>query len=163
MKKGGTAPRREVQAEPGGMTMMDREQVRDLFSAYREGELPPDQVRALEAFLERDEETREDYERFCRTLDTLALLRQQPKPAPENFVEKLQKRIRRRSGGKLFGSRRGAVIPRVPYELFSLILILILLAVYLLTVPVMRITPVPGPEGGTEGSEQQSQPQPGER
>ena len=129
---------------------MERDQAREMFSAYREGELPSDQVRALEAFWEQDEECRDDYDRFCRTLDTLARLGGQK--APDNFVEKLQGRLRRRSGGKLFAAGRGNVFPRVPYELFSLVLILILLAVYLLTLPVMRVIP----RTGSEGPEQQS-------
>ena len=134
---------------------MDREQARDLFSAYREGELPPDQVQKLELFLDQDEECRADYELFCRTLDTLATLREQP--APDDFVEKLQGRMRRRSGGKLFGMSRSSVVPRVPYELFSLVLILILLAVYLLTLPVTRVVN-PAPSG--DGQERSGPAQP---
>lgn len=133
--------------------MMDREEARELFSAYRDGELSTEQLSALESFLDRDQECREEYERFCRAIDSLALLRKQP--APPNFVEKVQTRIRRRSGGKLFSSRSGAV-SRVPYELFSLVLILILLAVYLLTLPVMRIST---PSTSGRGQEQEGQTQ----
>jgi anti-sigma factor RsiW len=137
------------------MTIMDREQASDMFSAYREGELPPDQVRSLEKFLEQDKECRSDYERFCRTLDTLAMLREQP--APDGFVEKLQGRIRRRSGGKLFSSGPGSMLTRVPYELFSLVLILILLAVYLLSMPVILNIQRSGAEGS--GQPRTTQPE----
>ena len=127
---------------------MDREQAVDLFSAYWDGELPPDQVEAFEAFLERDDETRQEYDRFRRALESLASLTEQQ--APDNFVEKLQRRMRRRSGGKLFGANRWGTITRVPYELFSLILILIILSVYLLTLPVLRVSSEVDRGGGDE-------------
>jgi len=117
--------------------MMDREQAQELFSAYREGELPAEQLEAFEHLLEDDSETREDYEQFCRTLETLSFLR--PQAAPDDFVENLQKKMRRRSGGRLFGANRWGQVTRVPYELFSLVLILIILSVYLLTLPVLRV------------------------
>lgn len=137
--------------------MMDREEARELFSAYRDGDLSAEQLNALESFLDRDDECREEYERFCRAIDSLALLQKQP--APPHFVEKVQTRIRRRSGGKLFTSRGGSV-SRVPYELFSLVLILILLSVYLLTLPMLRVGS-PSPSG--RGHEQEGQTQREER
>ena len=117
---------------------MDREQAQELFSAYREGELSAEQGAAFESLLAADEQVRADYTLFCRALESLELLRQEP--APEDFVEKVQGRMRRRSGGKLFAARRGAFWTRVPYEFFSLILILIILAVYMLTLPVVRLS-----------------------
>jgi len=131
---------------------MDREQAQDLFSAYWDGELPPEQVEAFELFLERDEATRTEYERFRRTLESLSSLAEQP--APDNFVDKLQRRMRRRSGGKLFGVNRWGTISRVPYELFSLVLILIILSVYMLTLPVLRVSSSDGPNEGSESSGQ---------
>ena len=131
---------------------MDRDQAQDLFSAYWDGELQPEQVEAFEAFLEDDEETRQEYDRFRRALESLSSLSEQP--APDNFMEKLQRRMRRRSGGKLFGANRWGTVTRVPYELFSLILILIILSVYLLTVPVLRVS---APSGSPEGEDQQRQ------
>jgi hypothetical protein len=116
---------------------MDREQAQELFSAYREGELPGEDVEDFEGFLEDDDEARQDYDQFCRALDTLSSLSEQP--APDDFMEKLQKKMRRRSGGKLFGASRWGQVSRVPYELFSLVLILIILTVYLLTLPVLQV------------------------
>lgn len=134
---------------------MDREQAQDLFSAYWDGELPPDKVEAFEAFLERDNETRQEYDRFRRALESLSALTELP--APDNFVDKLQKRMRRRSGGKLFGADRWGTITRVPYELFSLILILIILSVYLLTVPVLRVSSDAEGEEGREPAGQRQE------
>ena len=77
-----------------------------------------------------------------------------PSAAGDDFVEKLQSRMRRRSGGKLFGANRWGHVTRVPYELFSLVLILIILTVYMLLLPVARIaapestSPPPQPENG---------------
>jgi len=130
------------------MTVMDREEARELFSAYRDGDLSVEELNALEGFLERDEECRQEYERFCRAIDSLSLLQKQA--APPNFVEKVQTRIRRRSGGKLFAPGRGVMVTRVPYELFSLVLILILLAVYMLTLPVIRVSSSSSTGGGRE-------------
>jgi anti-sigma factor RsiW len=132
---------------------MDREQAQDLFSLYWDGELPSDQAKAFEAFLESDEETRAEYERFRRALESLSMLSEQP--APDDFVEKLQRRMRRRSGGKLFGTSRWGTVSRVPYELFSLVLILIILTVYMLTLPVLRVSD----EGRVDGAEPSVQPE----
>lgn len=134
---------------------MDREQAQDLFSAYREGELPREQVESFESYLDRDDEVRGEYEKFCRALDSLSLL--QNETAPDDFMENLQKRMRRRSGGKLFGANKWGHVTRVPYELFSLILILIILTVYLLTVPVLRVSGASSNAsgGGGQSSEQQ--------
>jgi len=135
---------------------MDLEQAQELFSAYREGDLPPDEVKAFEGLLASDAEAQEEYDKFCRTLESLALLSKEP--APDDFVEKLQGRMRRRSGGKLFGANRWGHVTRVPYELFSLVLILIILTVYMLLLPVSRIaapaTPSVPPEtenGASQG------------
>lgn len=114
---------------------MDREQAQELFSSYREGDLTPDQVEAFEHFLEEDDETRLDYELFCRTIESLSSLRSEP--APDDFMDKLKGRMKRRSGGKLFGSKIWGTGIRMPYELFSLILILIILSLYLLTLPMV--------------------------
>ena len=130
---------------------MDLEQAQELFSAYREGELPPDQVRALEEKLARDETAREEYERFCRAMDSLALLKS-VEPAPEDFVEKLQRRMKRRSGGRLFGVNRWGQVSRVPYELISLVLILIILSLYLVALPVVEVHHPSGPASGDEPS-----------
>ena len=116
---------------------MDREQARELFSAYRDEELDPERVAALERLLEADEECRVEYESFCRLLDGLAGMR--PARPPADFADKVKQRIRRRSGGRIFGMARLAGVPRVPYELFSLVLILIILTVYMLTVPMIQI------------------------
>jgi TonB family protein len=85
---------------------MDREQAQDLFSAYRDGELSTEQVRALEEFLAGDEATRQDYEVFCRTVDSLSRLREEP--APDNFVEKLMQRIQREVGARAPDASRGS-------------------------------------------------------
>lgn len=128
---------------------MDRDQARELFSAYRDGDLGPEQVRALEGLLEEDEECRAEYESFCRVLDSLAGLGRTE--APPDFAEKLQGRIRKRSAGRFFGARGGPVLTRVPYELFSLVLILIILTVYLLTVPMVQVSR-PAHDGGGESA-----------
>jgi anti-sigma factor RsiW len=135
---------------------MDREQAQELFSAYREGELPADQGAAFEALLKADEQVRADYSLFCRALESLELLRREP--APEDFVEKVQGRMRRRSGGKLFAARRGAFWTRVPYEFFSLILILIILAVYYLTLPVVRLSEERGQPSSPPASSSPEEP-----
>ena len=128
---------------------MDREQARDLFSASRDGELSAEEQAAFERFLESDEACRAEYASFCRVIDRLGSLgRAEP---PSDFADKVKSRLRRRSGGRLFGASRLAGVPRVPYEIFSLVLILIILTVYLLTVPVRQVptgAPQAPPSGG---------------
>ncbi len=127
---------------------MDRDEARELFSAYRDGDLGPEQARALEGLLEEDEECRAEYEGFCRVLDRLAGLGRAT--APPDFAEKLKGRIRRRSAGRFFGARTGPSLTRVPFELFSLVLILIILTVYLLTVPMVQVSRPAAAGGGGE-------------
>lgn len=127
---------------------MDREQARELFSAYRDEELDPQEVAALERLLEADAECREEYDSFCRLLDGLAGMRAARPPA--DFADKVKNRIRRRSGGRIFGMARLAGVPRVPYELFSLVLILIILTVYMLTVPMIQVGGQPQSSGNDD-------------
>lgn len=127
---------------------MDREQARELFSAYKDGDLGAEEVAALEALLDEDSDCRQEYESFCRLIDSLSGL-EKARPS-EDFAEKVKSRIRRRSGGRLFGMARLEGVPRVPFELFSLVLILIILTVYMLTVPVIQVAEQSQPGGGGE-------------
>ena len=127
---------------------MDREQARELFSAYREGDLGAEEVNALEGLLDEDGECRQEYESFCRLLDSLSGLQKESPPA--DFADKVKSRIRRRSGGRIFGMARLEGVPRVPFELFSLVLILIILTVYMLTVPMIQVAQPSGAGGGDE-------------
>jgi len=124
----------------------------ELFSAYRDGDLEGEQRKAFEEQLEGDDELRREYETFGKALDSLSLLRDTA--APDHFTEKLQGRIRRRSGGKLFGPG-SSLLTRVPYELFSLVLILIILTAYLVLMPV----DIAAPGSGSDGSSRPESPE----
>ena len=48
--------------------------------------------------------------------------------APPDFAEAVRSRIRKRSHGRFFTPRR--MVERIPYELFSLVMLGLILAIY---------------------------------
>ena len=67
----------------------------------------------------------------CRMMaggTALMLALRQRMVAPSHFAEAVRGRIRKRSGGRFFRPRRLA--ERIPYELFSLVMLGLLLAIY---------------------------------
>jgi len=146
---------------------MDLERARELFSAHEEGELGPEEAAEFEAFLAESAAGRTEYEEFKRAI---ALVRGLPRePAPPDFLSGVQRKIRSRTKGAYF--RVKAARPfyfRVPYELFSLLMILVLGALLVLQALAGAIHPVAepkvrlqeavsGPGGGPAGSRRQVQ------
>jgi len=109
--------------------MMDGDRVRDLFCEYMEGDLEPDVEDQVREYLEANPGIREEYEEFR---DTFESMRHLGSVAPPRDLEnKIKKRIRARSRGKFFAaSSQPHVFQRVPFELISLILILIAMALF---------------------------------
>jgi len=121
---------------------MEHEQAQALFSAQQDGELADEQAAALQAHLQCCARCRAEWESFR---DALALVRELPRPAaPDDFLEGVQRKIRSRSKGAYF--RVKAVRPfvyRLPFELFSLLMILVLVALMVLQATVARVRPIP--------------------
>jgi anti-sigma factor RsiW len=107
---------------------MDHRAVQESFSAYLEGDLPPEEQTHVAAHLETCEECRKELAAFQQTLKRLASLR--PLAPPEGFSRRVQQRIHRRSRGRFFKSDR--LLMRVPFEWISFVLIIIMLVLYML-------------------------------
>src|SRR5215470_3555786 len=105
---------------------MDHIQATELFSAYWEEELPPEQLDALEEHLKSCLVCRREYQSFEKAVSALGSLHRMV--APAGFNEAVRKKIQKRSKGRFFTPRRLA--ERVPYEVFSLVMLGLILAIY---------------------------------
>ena len=99
----------------------------DAFSAYLEGELPPEEKASLEHHLATCIQCRTSLERFRRTLGGLGRLKRTA--APYSFLADIQQQINRRSRGRFF-RRRWLLFGRIPFEWLSLAMIVALLVYY---------------------------------
>jgi anti-sigma factor RsiW len=113
---------------------VDRERARELLSDYLEGELEPALREEFEAHLASCAETREELEALRGTLEALGTL--QPVQPPDNFLQQVKAKLRRRTKSPFdfsFGLDR-----KIPFEAVSMVLIGILIALYLLLVALPR-------------------------
>jgi hypothetical protein len=69
---------------------------------------------------------RREFQTFEKTVGAVGGLHKMV--APPDFAAGVRERIRRRSNGRFFGPRRLA--ERLPYELFSLVMLGLILAIY---------------------------------
>lgn len=106
---------------------MNHEQATDLFSAYWDRELSAEDHAALEDHLSACLVCRREFQQFEKTV---GLLRSNGRvAAPARFAAKLKKRAKKR-GVRV--SHWQTSLTRTPYEVFSLIMLAALLAVYVL-------------------------------
>jgi hypothetical protein len=109
------------------------------FAAWLDADMDEAERQAFEREIEADSSLRQDLESYQRTVEVLRRL--PAAAAPTGFLGAVQHRIRRRTRGRHFGL---AWRPRLPIEAaFSLILIIVLMALYLLAVPVVLEAPIP--------------------
>ena len=101
-----------------------------LFNAYFEGDLTPDERAEVEGRLESDESFRQEYDAFLAVVGGLRALPFEF--APDDFVEKVQARIRTRSSGKFFGQNLLYNTHRVPYEVIALVMMIVMAAAYMM-------------------------------
>lgn len=136
---------------------MDHETVQNLFSEYMEGDLPEEKAREVKEHIESCEECREAFQRCKDSVDSLRSL-SKVSPPPD-LEQRIKRRIRARSRGKFFRElSQPHVIIRVPFEIISLILILIAMACfYLMTLVTSLEAPEKPPE---EDREEQVQEEP---
>ena len=107
---------------------MDHAQATELFTSYWDEELSPSDAKALEEHLASCVVCRREYQELEKAMGAVGAL---PKvDAPPDFVKGVVSRVRQRSGGRFFSPKR--VADRVPYELFSLVMLGIILAIYLI-------------------------------
>ena len=100
----------------------------DAFSAYFEGELPPEEKASVEHHLATCIQCRTSLERFRRTLGALGSLKRTA--APNSFLADIRQQINRRSRGRFF-RRRWLLFGRIPFEWLSLAMIVAMLVYYI--------------------------------
>lgn len=110
------------------MTTVDHAQASELFSSYWDEELGPDEAGRLEEHLRSCLVCRREYAEFEKTLGALGALSHEI--APPGFAAGVVKRVQKRSHGRYFASR--GMLDRVPYELFSLVMLGLILAIYVI-------------------------------
>jgi anti-sigma factor RsiW len=108
------------------MGSVDHSQATELFSAYWDDELGADQLGALEEHLKTCVVCRREYQTFEQAVGAVGSLHRMV--APSDFSAGVRDKIRKRSRGRFFAPRRLA--ERIPYELFSLVMLGLLLAIY---------------------------------
>jgi anti-sigma factor RsiW len=109
------------------MESVDHARATELFSAYWDQDLPASDVGALEEHLRSCVVCRREYQTFQKAVGAVGQLNKVT--APPDFAEAVRTRIRKRSHGRFFTPRRMA--ERIPYELFSLVMLGLILAIYL--------------------------------
>jgi anti-sigma factor RsiW len=107
---------------------LSHDDTQERFDRYREGELPAEEQSAVAAHLEGCAPCRAAYERFVRTMGLLSAL--PDASAPDNFIDKVQGQIRRRSRGRFF-SRQIDWSSRLPYEVLSVVMLIAIVAIFL--------------------------------
>jgi anti-sigma factor RsiW len=108
---------------------VEHAQATELFSAYWDHDLGPEDSARLEEHLGACGACRREYEAFEAMLGGLSSLERQA--APAGFVQGVTQRVRRRSRGRFFNPlaavRRA---DRIQYELFSVVMLAILVGIY---------------------------------
>ena len=107
---------------------MDHQKATELFSAYWDEELAAEEAGALEEHLRSCVVCRREYQAFEQTVGAVGSLHRMI--APPEFQEGVRSRIRKRSRGRFFTPRRLA--ERIPYEIFSLLMLGLILAIYVM-------------------------------
>jgi anti-sigma factor RsiW len=107
--------------------LVDHARATELFSAYWDDDLAPADLSALEEHLKSCVVCRREYQTFQKAVGAVGGL--DKVMAPPDFGEAVRARIRKRSHGRFFTPRKMA--ERIPYELFSLVMLGLILAIYI--------------------------------
>lgn len=100
-----------------------------LFNAYFEGDLTEDEREAFDLRLEQDEVFRDSYNEF---VEIMGGLRDLPfEFAPDDFVDKVQSRIRHRSRGRFF-AENFLTSYRFPYEVIAAVMMIVMATAYMM-------------------------------
>jgi len=112
-------------------TAVEHVEAQALLSEYLDGELPPPARTDFETHLASCAACRQDLASLRTTLATLARLSRVEPPA--NFLDQVRRKIVRRHSGLPFDLSLG-VDRKFPFEAVSLVLIVVMFALYLLLV-----------------------------
>lgn len=99
-----------------------------LFNAYLDGELEGEELTAFDERLSTDPDFAKAWENFSSIMNGVRNLPFEF--APDDFVEKVQGRIRTRSRGRFFAEEL-LFGPRMPYEVTAMVMIIVMAAAYL--------------------------------
>lgn len=125
-----------------------REERAELMSAYLDAELEPEQAQAFEAYLASSPEAQAELEELRKMLTLVGTLSKAA--APEDFYEKLSRRLRRRT--LLAPENSWLTSVALPFQVLSIVVILVVAGLYMMaqleTRPgeLSRETPPPLPE-----------------
>ncbi len=110
------------------MSLVDHAQATELFSAYWERELGDAEKGALEEHLRSCLVCRREFQSFEETVNAVGTLAMHKMVAPPDFADGVRSKIRKRSHGRFFNPKKWA--ERIPYEVFSLVMLGLILAIY---------------------------------
>lgn len=113
----------------------------DAFSAYLEGDLPPEERQRVDEHVAGCLQCRTNLERFRLTVGSLGRLKGK---APTTFLPEIEQQIHRRSRGRFF-RRRWLLFGRIPFEWVSLATIVAMLIYYIMLMQgsPSGVTPLP--------------------
>lgn len=124
---------------------MTHDEIRDLFSAYHDRELPQEQHDAVRDALAASPELSKEYNSFTAVLDGLSGLGASPPPAelpPPDLLHGVQRKLHTRSGGRYYADRWSRAAGVFPLEfLAALVLIALVIAYFAMTS--ISVSPVP--------------------
>ncbi len=122
---------------------MDHERARSLFIEYRDEELAQELRFELEEHLRTCPDCRRDWEAYNETVTGVSALGR-VKP-PRDFVQKIERKIGRRSAGRFFGARNEF---NLSFALVSFVLIVFFLLAYLFIASGREVRVIPRAGGG---------------
>ena len=131
---------------------MTHEEVKNRFSELLEGEVAGPDDREIRGHLEGCEECRRAWDEFRQTFQTFKSAAKSE--APPYLVDRIKHKIHRRSRGRFFVEPPPLVF-RVPYEIFSLIIILLALIMYMIIAGLSIVTPTQIHDDASSDSETQ--------
>ena len=108
------------------MILVDHAEATELFSAYWDRELAETEKGALEEHLRSCVVCRREYQTFEQAVNAVGSLHKMV--APPDFADGVRTKIRKRSRGRFFNPKKLA--ERIPYEVFSLVMLGLILAIY---------------------------------
>jgi len=114
------------------------EEVKSRFSELLDGEMAGADDREIRGHLEGCEECRRAWDEFRLTFQ--AFKSAAMSEAPPYLVDRIKHKIHRRSRGRFF-QEPPPLLFRVPYEIFSLIIILLALMMYMIFAGLNVVTP----------------------
>ncbi|MCB9525381.1 MAG: hypothetical protein H6702_18675 [Myxococcales bacterium] len=108
-----------------------------------DGALSDADARELEALLAEDAEAADELAAAREAHDLLGALA--PKAPPRDFVRKVQRRLRRRSGGRFFHPAQSPMGAKLSVEVFSVIAVVVMAACWMFLEAERRAQAGPGP------------------